>query len=52
VHVAKTVADEEPALLLTVIPIAYGPYRVGSANSFSIEPPKELNPVNGLPVWK
>lgn len=52
VHVSKTVADDEPALLLTVIPIAYGPYRVGSAKSFSIEPPGELNPANGLPVWK
>ena len=40
------------ALLLTVIPIAYGPYRVGSAKSFSIEPPVELNPAAGLPVWK
>lgn len=52
VHVAKVVVDDEPALLLTVIPIAYGPYRVGSANSFSIEPPEELNPAAGLPVWK
>jgi hypothetical protein len=52
VHVSKTIADDEPALLLTVIPIAYGPYRVGDAKSFSIEPPKEVNPANGLPVWK
>ena len=52
VHVSKTVADDEPALQLTVIPIAYGSYRVGNAKSFSIEPPKELNPANGLPVWK
>ncbi len=52
VHVAKTVADDEPALLLTVIPIAYGSYRVGSAKSFSIELPKQLNPASGLPVWK
>jgi hypothetical protein len=52
VHVSKTMADDEPALLLTVIPIAYGPYRVGSAKSFSIEPPKVLNPAKGLPVWK
>ena len=52
VHVSRTIADDEPALLLTVIPIAYGPYRVGNAKSFSIEPPKELNPANGLPVWK
>ena len=52
VHVSRTVADDEPALLLTVIPIAYGPYRVGDAKSFSIEPPGELNPANALPVWK
>ena len=52
VHVSRAIADDEPALLLTVIPIAYGPYRVGNAKSFSIEPPKELNPANGLPVWK
>jgi hypothetical protein len=52
VHVSKTIADDEPALLLTVIPIAYGPYRVGDAKSFSIEPPAELNPANGLPLWK
>lgn len=51
-HVSKTVADDEPALLLTVIPIAYGPYRVGRARSFSIEPPMELNPSKGLPIWK
>ena len=53
VHVSRTLADDEPALLLTVIPIAYGPYRIGEADqSFSIEPPKELNPAIGLPVWK
>lgn len=52
VHVSKVVADEDPALLLTVIPIAYGPYRVGEGKSFSIEPPTELNPANGLPVWE
>jgi hypothetical protein len=52
VHVSKMVVEDEPALLLTAIPIAYGPYRVGNAKSFSIEPPKELSPAAGLPVWK
>lgn len=52
VNVAKVVIDEEPALQLTVIPIAYGPYRVGEGKKFSIEPPEELNPAGGLPVWK
>ena len=51
VNVSKVVVDDEPALQLTVIPIAYGPYRVGDTK-FSIEPPSELNPAAGLPVWK
>ncbi len=52
VNVSKVVVDEEPALQLTVIPIAYGPYRIGKEKSFSIEPPEELNPLAGLPIWK
>lgn len=52
VHVSKVVVDQEPALQLTVIPIAYGPYRVGNEKSFSIEPPKVLNPAAQLPIWK
>lgn len=52
IHVSKTVADEEPALQLTVAPIAYGPYRVGKDRSFSIEPPEEMRPGAGLPIWK
>ena len=51
VHVSKAVVDDEPALQLTVIPIAYGPYRVGEAK-FSIDPPKELSPGASLPVWQ
>lgn len=52
VHVSEAVVDDEPALMLTVIPIAYGPYRVGDAEKFSIEPPTELSPSAGLPIWK
>ena len=52
VHVSKIIADEEPALQLTVIPIAYGPYRIGKGEPFSIEPPTELNPAASLPIWK
>lgn len=52
VHVSKVIVDEEPALQLTVIPIAYGPYRVGKEKSFSIEPPKEMDPAARLPIWK
>jgi hypothetical protein len=52
VHVSHVIIDEEPTLQLTVIPIAYGPYRVGSEKSFSIEPPEELNPGATLPLWR
>ncbi len=52
VQISKVVVDDEPALQLTVIPIAYGSYRVGAAQKFAIEPPEELNPSAGLPLWK
>jgi hypothetical protein len=52
VHVDKVVKDDEPALLLTVIPIAYGPYQVGKSGSFSIEPPDSLHPAAKFPVFK
>jgi hypothetical protein len=51
VHVSKIVNDDEPALLLTVIPIAYGSYQLGDS-SFQIEPPAVLRPERGFPVLK
>ncbi len=50
VHVSKVINDDEPALLLTVIPIAYGSYQIGDAASFTIEPPEKLRPAAGFPV--
>jgi hypothetical protein len=52
IHVSKSLVDDEPALQVTVVPIAYGPYKVGNEKSFSIEPPKLLNPASRLPIWK
>lgn len=52
VHVAAIVRDDEPALLLTVIPIAYGSYQIGSNHTFAIEPPAKLRPSAGFPVMK
>ena len=52
VHVDKIIHDDEPALLLTVIPIAYGPYQMGDLGSFQIEPPGVLRPAAGFPVIK
>lgn len=51
IHVEKIVHDEDPALLLTVVPIAYGTYLVGDANPFVIEPPLNLRPGAGFPVF-
>jgi hypothetical protein len=52
IHVSKAIVEEEPALKITVVPIAYGSYRVGDKASFSIEPPSILNPSRTLPIWK
>lgn len=53
VHVSKIINDDEPALLLTVIPIAYGSYQLGDTGSFQIEPPAKLRPTEmAFPVFK
>lgn len=51
IHVSKTIVEEEPGLQLTVVPIAYGSYRVGDEMLFEIEPPHRLNPSAQLPLW-
>ena len=52
-HAARIIEDDDtPALCLTVVPIAYGPYRVGDAISFTIEPPAEVNPAADFPVFQ
>jgi hypothetical protein len=50
-HVARTLVDDEPALLLTVVPIAYGPYQIEDGPAFDIEPPSRVNPAGRLPVF-
>ena len=52
VHISHPQKDDDKVLLLTVIPIAYGPYQVGKAEPFDIEPPLELRPAAGFPVFK
>ncbi|MCX6875402.1 MAG: hypothetical protein NTW21_16585 [Verrucomicrobia bacterium] len=52
VHAAKITAKGEPALLLTVIPLACGPYQIGELRSFEIRPPRRLRPSAGFPVFK
>lgn len=52
VHVDSVINEDVPALMLTVIPIAYGPYQIGATESFVIEPPADLRPGAGFPVIK
>lgn len=52
VHVEKIMEGDDPRICLTVIPIAYGPYRVGDDITFGIEPPLEVRPAAGFPVFK
>lgn len=52
VHISNITSEGEPALLLTVIPIAYGSYQIGDTKSFQIEPPGKLRPSDAFPVFK
>ncbi|RYF03219.1 MAG: hypothetical protein EOO77_31405 [Oxalobacteraceae bacterium] len=52
IHVAKTVSEEDQALLLTAVPIASGLHHIGESEPFTIEPPVTLRPGKGLPVFK
>ena len=52
VHATKVLEGDEQLVCLTVIPIAYGSYRVGDTITFNIEPPTEVRPASGLPVFK
>jgi hypothetical protein len=52
IHVARVMEDGEALVCLTVVPIAYGPYRAGDEKSFSIEPPAEVNPAAEFPMFK
>lgn len=47
----RFVHADEPQLLLTVVPIAYGDYAIGPESSFTIAPPAEINPSAKLPVF-
>lgn len=52
VHFEKITRNDEPALLLTVIPIAHTIHRSGDSGSFQIEPPAKLRPATAFPVFK
>jgi len=52
VHVTKLMESGEPVVSLTVMPLAYGPFRVGDSGTITLDPPAEIRLVTGLPVFK
>jgi hypothetical protein len=52
IHVERVLDGDDPMVCLTVIPIAYGPYRVGDDVTFGIEPPAEVNPAARFPLFR
>ena len=52
VHAGKVLEGDDQLVCLTVIPIAYGPYRVGDKKTFKIEPPVEIRPAAEFPVFR
>jgi hypothetical protein len=51
-HVQRIAVDDEAVVCLTVVPIAYGPYRVGETAVFGIEPPAKVNPGARFPLFE
>lgn len=51
VHAGKVIEGDDQVVCLTVIPIAYGAYRVGDKATFNIEPPTEIRPGAEFPVF-
>ena len=51
-HIERVTEGDEPLVCLTVVPIAYGPYRVGDQLTFGIEPPAEVNPAARFPLFR
>ncbi|RYD21043.1 MAG: hypothetical protein EOP88_12810 [Verrucomicrobiaceae bacterium] len=52
IHVSRTISEEEPALLLTVVPIASGLHQIGDSEPFKVLPPLKLRPGSGFPAFK
>lgn len=52
-HVGRIVDENGDTLVcLTVVPIAYGPYRVGDETTFGIEPPEQVRPAANFPMFE
>jgi hypothetical protein len=52
IHVGKMEDGDEALVVFTVVPIASGPYQVGDALSFGVEPPADVRPGAAFPIFK
>lgn len=52
VHVQRLMEGGEQLVGLTVIPLAYGPCRMGDSGVFTLEPPPEIRLSSGFPVFQ
>jgi len=52
IHIDLGLDDDEPVLILAVVPIAYGPYQPDEYTQFDIEVPKRANPGGRFPLFK
>jgi hypothetical protein len=50
-HIERVLDGDDPLVCLTVVPIAYGPYRLGDDITFGIEPPAEVRPSARFPLF-
>lgn len=50
-HVDRVEVEGQTMVCATVVPIAYGTYRVGKSDSFEIEPPEEVSPGARFPAF-
>lgn len=51
IHISHVSDDDDALVCLTVVPIAYGKYRVGDEITFGIEPPTEVRPAASFPLF-
>lgn len=50
-HVARLDEEDTPLVNLTLVPVVFGDFMVGSGRTFKLEAPDELNPGAALPVF-
>jgi len=50
-HIAHLGSVDEPIINLTVVPVAYGDYKIGENRTLSISPPTKLNLAAAMPLF-